>query len=121
GNFIFGISSNSRLHLSIRLIITGIILALIIFIIAPLNIINTSINMILWGISYGGVSVALMTWMIVNSSKNIEITSSLYISIFNIGIAAGSVLGSLLIALSGINTVLIIAIVLLSIAFLCTK
>ena len=121
GNFIFGISASLRLHLSIRLIITGIILALFVFILGPMDIINTSINMILWGISYGGVSVALMTWMIINSSKDIEITSSLYISIFNVGIAAGSVLGSLIITFSGINTVIFIAMVLLFIAFLCTK
>lgn len=72
-----------------------------------------SANMLLWGFMYGGVSVVLMTWMIIHSHKYIEITSSLYIAFFNLGIAAGSALGGFTVALSNFHTNILIALLLL--------
>ncbi|OAT54734.1 MFS transporter [Providencia heimbachae] len=113
GNFIFGISSGKRLTLTLLIITLGILFTLFIFKLMPLNFWLSSINMILWGFAYGGVSVSLMTWMIVHSAKNIEITSSLYITFFNMGIAIGSALGSIAVSFDGLSANLLIAILLI--------
>lgn len=118
GNFIFGLSSGKYLNITIGIIISGITIVLAIFIIFPLNVWTSSTNLLIWGLTYGGVSVTLMTWMITYSTKYIEITSSLYIAFFNGGIAAGSVLGSLAVALSDLQTNLVIAALLLFIALI---
>lgn len=49
--------------------------------------------LIAWGVAYGGVSVALQTWMMKAAPSAIEIATSLFVSIFNVGIALGSFLG----------------------------
>nr|ELR5042021.1 MFS transporter [Providencia stuartii]ELR5080462.1 MFS transporter [Providencia stuartii] len=113
GNFVLGLCASRWLTSTIITIILGICASLTIFILLPINSITGSITMLLWGFMYGGVSVVLMTWMIIHSHKYIEITSSLYIAFFNLGIAAGSTLGGFTVALSDFYTNLSIALLLL--------
>ena len=52
-----------------------------------------AVLLVLWGLAYGGVSVALMTWVIKAAPQAMEAASALYVSVFNIGIGAGAWLG----------------------------
>lgn len=49
--------------------------------------------LILWGLAYGGVSVALQTWMMRSAPDAIEVATSLFVAVFNLAIALGSLLG----------------------------
>lgn len=118
GNFILGLCASKRLNPTIITVVFGISASLAIFLLLPINIMTGSANLLLWGFMYGGVSVVLMTWMIIHSNKYIEITSSLYIAFFNLGIAAGSALGGLTVALSDFHTNLLIALLLLLITLI---
>ncbi|AOM42697.1 MFS transporter [Xenorhabdus hominickii] len=97
GNFISGIISVRNTILTVILISIGLTTSIILFPILGSSYIGSSIVILLWGLSYGGVSVSLMTWMMKSSPKAIEISTSLYISVFNIAIAFGSFLGGYLV------------------------
>ncbi|NUF39473.1 MFS transporter, partial [Acinetobacter lactucae] len=49
-----------------------------------------------WGLSYGGVSISLMTWMIRSAPMHIELASALNITMFNLSIGLGAFLGGLI-------------------------
>ena len=46
-----------------------------------------------WGLAYGGVSVALQLWMLRAAPDAVEPATAWFVSAFNLGIAAGSLLG----------------------------
>ncbi|WP_413491863.1 MFS transporter [Morganella psychrotolerans] len=98
GNFLFGLLAGRHLYRAVFGIITGIILTLAgLLFLTPVMTARLPL-IILWGLTYGGVSVVLMTWMIRFSAPDIEITGALYIAFFNAGIAAGSAAGGMLVS-----------------------
>lgn len=46
-----------------------------------------------WGLAYGAVSVSLQTWMMKAAPDAVEAATALFVAVFNLGIAAGSLLG----------------------------
>ena len=46
-----------------------------------------------WGLAYGGVSVSLQLWMLRAAPDAVEPATAWFVSAFNLGIAAGSLLG----------------------------
>ncbi|HEJ6974827.1 TPA: MFS transporter, partial [Serratia marcescens] len=76
--------------------------------------------LLLWGIAYGGVSVALMAWMLKAAPNAVEVASSLYIALFNLAISCGSLAGGLVVDAGGltINGVLSGMVLLLALAIL---
>lgn len=77
------------------------------------------IVMLIWGIMYGGVSVALMTWVMVAAPKGVELGSSAYIAVFNLAIAFGAYLGGLLVDNYRLNSTIIIANLFIILALFC--
>ena len=68
--------------------------------------------LVLWGIAYGGVSVSLQTWMMKAAPSAIEVATALFVSIFNIGIALGSLAGGQVVDRFDLQTNLLLAAVL---------
>ncbi|MCP9267431.1 MFS transporter [Xenorhabdus sp. XENO-1] len=120
GNFLAGSAATKQLRWTLVFIAIGIIAAVLLF--SPLggSITGGSLITLLWGVAYGGVSVSLMTWMMIAASKSIEVATSLYIAIFNIGIASGSFLGSQVVDKYGLltNTTLAGVVAILALAVL---
>ncbi|MDE9538411.1 MFS transporter [Xenorhabdus bovienii] len=120
GNFLAGSAATKQLRWTLVFIAIGITAAVLLF--SPLggSITGGSLITLLWGVAYGGVSVSLMTWMMIAASKSIEVATSLYIAIFNIGIASGSFLGSQVVDKYGLltNTTLAGVVVILALAVL---
>ncbi|MDE1473189.1 MFS transporter [Xenorhabdus bovienii] len=123
GNFLAGSAATKQLRWTLVFIAIGITAAVLLF--SPLggSITGGSLITLLWGVAYGGVSVSLMTWMMIAASKSIEVATSLYIAIFNIGIASGSFLGSQVVdkyglltntTLAGVVTILALAVLIFS-------
>ncbi|MGW9038539.1 MFS transporter, partial [Streptomyces sp. NPDC055721] len=52
--------------------------------------------LILWGLAYGGVSVALQSWFMAAAPDDIESATGLNVSVFCLAIALGALLGGLL-------------------------
>ncbi|MFY1984828.1 MFS transporter [Achromobacter xylosoxidans] len=51
--------------------------------------------LLLWGLSYGGVSVALQTWVMQASRGAIEAATSWFVGVFNLAIALGALAGGI--------------------------
>ncbi|MFE0778151.1 MFS transporter [Streptomyces sp. NPDC058861] len=49
----------------------------------------------LWGLGYGAVPVTFQTWILAAAPDAVEAASSLYVSVFNLSIALGALLGGL--------------------------
>lgn len=65
--------------------------------------------LVLWGVAYGGVSVALQTWMMKAAPKAIEVVTSLFVATFNIGIALGSFVGGRVVDSLGLHSNMLLA------------
>lgn len=52
--------------------------------------------LILWGLAYGGVSVALQSWFMAAAPDDVEAATGLNVSVFCLAIALGALLGGLL-------------------------
>ncbi|MEQ5092955.1 MFS transporter [Proteus terrae] len=119
GNFIFGIQSAKRLNIAVSIIIMGILSVFLGFLFWVSSPIMAIAVMLIWGLMYGGVSVALMTWIMTAVPKGIELGSSAYIAIFNLAIALGAYLGGLSVDNYGLNSALFIAVLFILFALLC--
>lgn len=109
GNFLTGTYASRRINhtlMTIGLLLTMSITAFVFFGSTP---VNGAIILILWGLAYGGVSVGLQTWMMKAGSSSVESATSLFVSIFNIGIAFGSFMGGHIIHQFSLTTTLLIA------------
>lgn len=109
GNFLTGTYASRRINhtlMTIGLLLTMSIIAFVFFGSTPAN---GAIILILWGLAYGGVSVGLQTWMMKAGSSSVESATSLFVSIFNIGIAFGSFMGGHIIHQFSLTTTLLIA------------
>lgn len=93
GNFLAGIIASRQIGATLIVIAVALAATIFGFAIVGGSPATGAIVLILWGLAYGGGSVALRTWMMKAAPSAIEITTSLFVSIFNVGIALGSFVG----------------------------
>ncbi|MFJ5138246.1 MFS transporter [Streptomyces sp. NPDC088707] len=63
--------------------------------------------LLLWGLAYGGVSVALQSWFMAAAPDDVETATGLNVSVFCLAIALGALLGGLLADTYSLDTVLL--------------
>jgi len=56
----------------------------------------------LWGLAYGGVSVSLQTWVLKAAPKSTEAATALFVSVFNLSVALGTLVGGVAADTAGI-------------------
>lgn len=93
GNFIAGALPARRIGATLILISGSLASTLFAFHILGTTASGGTLVLILWGLAYGGVSVALQTWMMRAAPDAIEVATSLFVAVFNLAIALGSLLG----------------------------
>lgn len=93
GNFLAGKFAVQRPTLTLNAIIIGLLVSILGFAVMGGTPAAGVGILALWGLSYGGVSVTLQTFMIKAAPSAIEIATALFVSAFNIGIATGSLIG----------------------------
>ncbi|EKF66540.1 membrane protein [Serratia plymuthica A30] len=104
GNFLAGSTAAKHLRPTLALIALGLTAAVILFSWWGATAVSGGLITLLWGLAYGGVSVSLMTWMMIAAPRSIEVATSLYIATFNIGISLGAVTGGQLVDKYGLVT-----------------
>lgn len=104
GNFLAGSAAAKHLRPTLALIALGLTAAVILFSWWGATAVSGGLITLLWGLAYGGVSVSLMTWMMIAAPRSIEVATSLYIATFNIGISLGAVTGGQLVDQYGLVT-----------------
>jgi predicted MFS family arabinose efflux permease len=109
GNFLVGAIASRQI--GVALVAIAVMLAGSILGFAALGgtAVGGAVMLVVWGVAYGGVSVALQTWMMKAAPSAIEIATALFVSIFNIGIALGSFTGGQLVDRFDLHTILLLA------------
>lgn len=97
GNFVAGAAVARRLHRTVL----GIVLALA-AVLALQPLVGTSAPggtalLLLWGLAYGGASVSLQSWMIAAAPRAVEAATALWVSVFNLAIGLGALVGGLVV------------------------
>ncbi len=106
GNFLAGTAAARRTAPPLGAIALGLLLTPALFLTIGDTAVAGGAVMLVWGLAYGGVSVALMTWVMRAAPHAIEIASALYVGVFNVGIALGSWTGGQLVDGPGLAAVL---------------
>lgn len=93
GNFLAGGAAVRRLRATLLAIVSGLLATL-----ALLPWLGdmrgaAAALLLLWGLSYGGVSVALQTWVMQAARGAVEAGTSLFVGVFNLAIALGALAG----------------------------
>lgn len=104
GNFLAGIVAAKHTALTLMAIAGGLLLTPILFLTVGHTPTGGGLALLGWGLAYGGVSVALMTWMMKAAPQAMEIATAWYVGVFNIGIALGAWAGGHTVDTLGLNT-----------------
>lgn len=109
GNFLAGAVASRHIGLTLIAIAIALSATIIGFVLVGVTPTGGAIVLILWGLAYGGVSVALQTWMMKAAPTAIEVATSLFVAVFNIGIALGSFVGGRMIDNFGLHSNMLLA------------
>ncbi|MGE8215329.1 MAG: MFS transporter [Stenotrophomonas maltophilia] len=106
GNFLAGAAAARRTAPTVAVIGLGLLLTPLLYLTIGDTVAAGTAVLLLWGLAYGGVSVALMTWVMRAAPHALEMASALYVGVFNVGIALGSWTGGQLMDGPGLTTML---------------
>lgn len=93
GNFLVGGAAAKRPAATLLAIAASLLATLLLFSAVGQFRPAAAALLVIWGLAYGGVSVSLQTWMMKAAPDAVEAATSLFVAVFNLGIAAGSLLG----------------------------
>lgn len=118
GNFVAGNRAIRQPLVTLTAIAAGMLCVPLLFLLAAGTPLGASLLMLAWGLIYGGVSVALMTWILQTQPRSVEVASALYVSTFNTAIALGAWGGGELVDRLGVRANLALAAALTALALL---
>lgn len=97
GNFVAGAAVARRLHRTVLGIVLALALVLASYPLLGATAVGGTVLLLLWGLAYGGVSVSLQSWMIAAAPRAVEAATSLWVSVFNLAIGLGALVGGLVV------------------------
>lgn len=103
-NFLAGIVAARHITQTLLIIALGLLLTPVLFLTIGGSHPGGSVALLVWGLAYGGVSVALMTLIMKAAPRAMEIATALYVGIFNIGIALGAWAGGQVVDERGLSS-----------------
>ncbi|MBV2154944.1 MFS transporter [Kitasatospora sp. SUK 42] len=109
GNFTLGPLSGRRPKTAVTIALTGVTLAAVLLPYATGGLVTVLLALVVWGASYGGVSVSTQTWVRTADPSRIEASAAVWAGVFNASIALGSFAGGLVVDRAGNHAVLFTA------------
>ncbi|MGW4688471.1 MFS transporter [Streptomyces sp. NPDC004244] len=97
GNFVAGSAVSKSLGRTMTVIIVALAAAMLLFPLLGKSQAGGIALLVLWGLAFGGVSVSLQTWMLKYAPDAMEAASALWVSVFNLSIALGALVGGLIV------------------------
>ncbi|QYN37349.1 MFS transporter [Pseudonocardia sp. DSM 110487] len=97
GNFVAGFAVARRPHRTVLGIVVALALVLALHALLGTGAVGGIALLLLWGLAYGGVSVSLQSWMIVAAPRAVEAATALWVSVFNLAIGLGALVGGLVV------------------------
>ncbi|MFE7635494.1 MFS transporter [Kitasatospora sp. NPDC057518] len=108
GNFTLGPLSGRRPKTAVAIALAGVALAAALLAYAG-GVVTVLLVLVVWGASYGGVSVSTQAWVRTADPARIEASAAVWAGVFNAGIALGSFGGGLVVDRAGNRAVLLTA------------
>ncbi|SDZ43356.1 MFS transporter [Herbiconiux ginsengi] len=108
GNVVAGPLTDKRLRLAVLLFPAAIGVAMIVFALAGTTTAGVIVAVAVWGIGFGAVPTATITWMARAEPTRLESVGGLQAAAFQIAIALGAVIGGLLVDGIGVQTALLV-------------
>ncbi|MFD4395766.1 MFS transporter [Kitasatospora sp. NPDC058478] len=109
GNFTLGPLAGRRPKTAVATTLAGVALATALLPFLTGSVVAVLIALVVWGASYGGVSISTQTWVRIADPARIEASAALWAGVFNASIALGSLAGGLVIDRAGTHAVLLTA------------
>lgn len=109
GNFLAGGAAARRLRVTLLAIVSGLLATLALLPWLGDMRAAAAALLLLWGLSYGGVSVALQTWVMQAARGAVEVATSLFVGVFNLAIALGALAGGASVDHWGLSATLLAA------------
>lgn len=97
GNFVAGAAVARRVGRTVLVIVVALALVLASYPVLGTGLAGGIGLLLLWGLAYGGVSVSLQTWMITAAPRAVEAATALWVSVFNLAIGLGALVGGLVV------------------------
>ncbi|TQM04359.1 MFS transporter [Pseudonocardia kunmingensis] len=111
GNFVAGAAAARSARRTLAGLAGLLAAAVVLLALAP-SVPGAAVALVVWGLAYGGVSVAAQNWMMAAAPQARESVSSLFAGVFNGAIALGALGGGLVVDGFGPPAVLVWAVVL---------
>lgn len=102
GNFAAGAVAGSQPRQTVLLLAAGITVSLMILALFGANAWSAGLAIGLWGVAYGGLSVAAQLWMTAAAPDRVEHVTGLYVGVFNAAIALGAFAGGVVVEAIGL-------------------
>ncbi|MYY09192.1 MFS transporter [Streptomyces sp. SID4919] len=106
GNFAAGAALSRRVYRSVLVTSVALAVAMPLFLLLGRTAVGGAVLLAVWGLSYGGVSVGLQTWMIKSAPQAVEAASSLWVAVFNLSIGLGALAGGIMVEALTLRSVL---------------
>lgn len=106
GNFAAGAALSRRVYRSVLMTSVALAVAMPLFLLLGRTVVGGAVLLAVWGLSYGGVSVGLQTWMIKSAPQAVEAASSLWVAVFNLSIGLGALAGGVIVETLTLRSVL---------------
>lgn len=106
GNFAAGAAATQRVRTTLLVLAIGITAALLVLPLLGTSAIGAATVLVLWGLSYGGVSVCSQLWAIHAAPERREVVTGLYVGAFTGSIALGSFAGGVILDSAGLSALL---------------
>ncbi|WP_079193960.1 MFS transporter [Streptomyces sp. CB02923] len=106
GNFAAGALAARRARATVLSLAVGISAAIVLLAFFGANTGVVGVSIALWGLAYGGLSVAGQLWMTQSAPHRIEHITGLYVGVFTAAIALGAFLGGTIVEAASITPLL---------------
>ncbi len=93
GTFTLGMIASRAPRRAVLVICAGLAASVALLALAGSSLIAAVLLLVLWGVSYGGVSVSTQTWTLAAAPGAREAASAMLVAVFNAAIALGALLG----------------------------
>jgi DHA1 family purine ribonucleoside efflux pump-like MFS transporter len=107
GNLVAGPLADRRLRLAVLLFPAAIGAAMIVFALSGAATIGVVVAAAVWGVGFGAVPTATITWMARAEPTRLESVGGLQAAAFQVAIALGAIVGGLLVDGIGVQTALL--------------
>jgi predicted MFS family arabinose efflux permease len=104
GNFAGGFVAERSLKTAITLAPLLIAVAMVLLVVFGASPTMAAVAVAAWGFAFGGVPVAVQTWMVRAAPGEAESAGGLMVAMFQVAIASGAVLGGLLVDNAGVTS-----------------